>query len=77
MVTPRGVPSLQVYSGQSLVGEIEDHGRGRVIAFRLDHPRRRIEVGTYPSRIAAMRAIATSTAKPPAAIPAHDRTSAG
>jgi hypothetical protein len=50
---------LQVYDGQLLVGEIEDHGRGRVIAFRLEHQRRRrIKVGTYPTRIAAMRALA-------------------
>jgi hypothetical protein len=68
MVTPRGVPSLQVYSGQSLVGEIEDHGRGKVIAFRLDQRRRRIKVGTYPTRIAAMRVLAS----PPEACPEGD-----
>jgi hypothetical protein len=49
-------PRLQVYDGQRLLGEIEDHGRGRVIAFRPDR-RRRIKVGTFATRIAAMRAL--------------------
>jgi hypothetical protein len=40
--------------------EIEDHGRGRVIAFRLDR-RRRIKVGTFATRILAMRALAKRT----------------
>ncbi len=53
----RNAMPLQLYSGQLLVGEIEDHGRGRVIAFRLDR-RRRIKVGTYPTRRDAMRALA-------------------
>lgn len=49
---------LAVYSGRLLIGEIEDRGRGKVIAFRLDHPRHRIKVGTYPTRRDAMRALA-------------------
>jgi hypothetical protein len=61
MVTQRGVPSLQVYSGQSLVGEIEDRGRGKVTAFRLDQRRRRIKVGAFATRILAMRALAKPT----------------
>jgi hypothetical protein len=56
---------LQLYSGQLLVGEIEDHGRGRVIAFRLDR-RPRIKVGTFPMRIAAMRALARPAEDPDA-----------
>jgi hypothetical protein len=48
---------LQVYNGQLLVGEIEDRGRGIVAAFKFDR-KRRIEIGTYRTRIAAMRAIA-------------------
>jgi hypothetical protein len=55
--------NLQVYSGQVLVGEIEDHGRGKVIAFRLDR-RRRIKVGTFPTRIAAMRELARPAEEP-------------
>jgi hypothetical protein len=50
-------PVLQVYNGRLLVGEIEDRGRGIVAAFKFDR-KRRIEIGTYPTRIAAMRAIA-------------------
>jgi hypothetical protein len=60
MKANRNVAPLQVYDGQLLVGEIEDHGLGRVIAFRLDG-RRRIEIGTFPTRIAAMRALAKPT----------------
>jgi hypothetical protein len=56
MKVNRNVAPLQVYDGQLLVGEIEDHGLGRVIAFRLDG-RRRIEIGTFPTRIAALRAL--------------------
>jgi hypothetical protein len=54
---------LQVYDGQMLIGEIEDCGRGKVIAFRLDR-RRRIEVGTFRTRIEAVRALANTTPKP-------------
>jgi hypothetical protein len=57
MKANRTVAPLQVYDGQTLLGEIEDHGRGRVIAFRLNG-RRRIEVGTFPTRIDAMRVLA-------------------
>jgi hypothetical protein len=56
MKANRNRAPLQVYDGQRLLGEIEDHGRGTVIAFRLVR-RRRIKVGTYPTRIAAMRAL--------------------
>ena len=68
MKANRNVAPLQVYDGQLLVGEIEDHGRGKVIAFRLDQRRRRIKVGTYPTRIAAMRVLAS----PPEACPEGD-----
>jgi hypothetical protein len=50
--------SLQVYDGQTLIGELEDRGRGVVAAFKFSR-KRRIEIGTYPTRIAAMRAIST------------------
>jgi hypothetical protein len=63
MNTNRNAAPLQVYNGQLLVGEIKDCGRGRVIAFRLNG-RHRIEVGTFPTRIDAMRALAKPTPKP-------------
>ena len=49
---------LAVYDGQRLVGEIEDRGRDLVIAFRVDYPHRRTKLGVYPTRIAAIRALA-------------------
>jgi hypothetical protein len=52
-------PRLQVYDGQNLVGEIEDRGRGKVTAFRL-RPKRRIKIGVFDDRTAAMRAIAAA-----------------
>jgi hypothetical protein len=57
------VQPLQVYNGQVLIGEIEDRGRGNVAAFKFDHDDR-IKVGTYPTRIAAMRALAKPSPKP-------------
>jgi hypothetical protein len=63
MKAKRNAAPLQVYDGQTLIGEIEDGGRGRVIAFRLDR-RRRIEVGTFPTRIDAIRALANTVPKP-------------
>jgi hypothetical protein len=60
MKANRNAAPLQVYDGQMLLGEIEDHGRGTVIAYRLDR-RRRIKVGTFATRIAAMRALAKPT----------------
>jgi hypothetical protein len=48
---------LSVYDGQQLIGEIEDRGRRTVIAYRF-HQRRRMKVGTFPTRIEAMRAVA-------------------
>jgi hypothetical protein len=53
--------SLQVYDGQTLIGELEDSGRGVVAAFKFDR-KRRIKIGTYPTRISAMRAIYSPSA---------------
>jgi hypothetical protein len=48
--------ALQVYSGQELIGEIEDRGRSNVVAFRFEGAKR-VRIGTFPTRIAAMRAL--------------------
>jgi hypothetical protein len=52
----RAVQPLQVYDGQLLIGELRDYGPGNVDAFRLDR-KRRVRVGTYSTRLEAMRAI--------------------
>jgi hypothetical protein len=57
MTSTRATP-IQVYDGQTLVGEIEDRGRRKVVAFRLEGARR-TEVGTYATRLEAMRAVTT------------------
>jgi hypothetical protein len=49
---------MQVYNGRVLVGEIEDHGRRTVVAFRFEGARR-VKVGVYPTRTEAMRAVTT------------------
>jgi hypothetical protein len=54
-----GAP-LQVYDGQMLVGEVEDHGRGNVVAFRFDDSDR-VEIGIFPTRLDAMRAVAKAS----------------
>jgi hypothetical protein len=54
-------PKLQIYSGQDCVGEIEIHGRRKVVAFRLKGARR-IKVGTYATRLEAMRAVTMPSA---------------
>jgi hypothetical protein len=48
---------LQIYDGQMLIGEIEDHGRRNVVAFKFEGTRR-VKIGVFPTRIAAMRAVA-------------------
>jgi hypothetical protein len=50
------VRPLQVYSGQTLVGELRDYGRGHVAAFKVDQ-RRRVGIGIFRTRVEAMRAI--------------------
>ena len=47
---------LQVHDGQTIVGEIDDHGRKNVVAFKFEGTRR-VEIGVFPTRIAAMRAV--------------------
>jgi hypothetical protein len=54
-LTSKSAP--QVYDGQELIGEIEDHGRRNVIAFKIEGTKRRIKVGTFPTRILAIRAL--------------------
>jgi hypothetical protein len=64
----RSLPTapLQLYAGQLLIGEIRDHGGRKVTAVRIDSEGRRTPVGTFCTRIAAMRAIAAGTPVAPA-----------
>jgi hypothetical protein len=52
--------AMGVYHGTDLLGEIEDHGRGNVRAFRLTESGR-VAIGTYPDRRSAMRALPPSS----------------
>lgn len=47
---------LAVYDGRVRIGEIEDRGRGRVVAYAVGK-RGRIKIGTFANRIEAMRAV--------------------
>jgi hypothetical protein len=60
MKANRNAAPLQVYDGQLLLGEIEDHGRRNVVAFKIEGTKRRIKIGIFPTRILAMRAVAGS-----------------
>ena len=51
---------LAVYDGTKQVGEIDDRGRGKATAFCVG-PKRRIKVGVFEDRTAAMRAIIAAT----------------
>jgi hypothetical protein len=55
--------TLQVYSGQRLVREIEDRGRGKVSAFRIEGTERCAKIGVFPTRIAAMRAVIAAASR--------------
>jgi hypothetical protein len=55
-VKRNGAP-LQVYDGQKLIGEIEDCGRRNVAAYKFEGPVR-VKIGVFPTRIAAIRAVA-------------------
>ena len=57
MKAKRNAAPLQIYDGQMLVGEVEDHGRGNVVAFKFEGSGR-VEIGIFPTRIDAMRAVA-------------------
>jgi hypothetical protein len=47
---------LAVYDGAERVGELDDHGRRRVDAFAIVEAKRK-HIGTFATRIEAMRAI--------------------
>jgi len=47
---------LMVYDGPVAIGEVEDHGRGRVIAYQHTATTR-VKIGEFPDRVSAMRAI--------------------
>jgi hypothetical protein len=51
------VEPIQIYHGQLLVGEIEDYGRRNVMAFKFESSDR-VEIGIFPTRLDAMRAVA-------------------
>jgi hypothetical protein len=51
--------AIQLYDGQTLIGEIEDEGRKNVAAFKIEGTRRRIKIGMFPTRILAMRALSS------------------
>jgi len=54
----RAKPSaMRVYAGAVAVGEIEDWGPGDIRAFDLTPSGRRVAVGVYTDRKAAMRAV--------------------
>jgi len=55
-----------VYAGSVAIGEIEDHGRGRVIAYQHT-PTTRLKIGEFPDRRSAMRAIHLHSPEPPGA----------
>jgi hypothetical protein len=57
MKAKRNGAPLQVYDGQKLIGEIEDFGRGSVTAHKFEGAAR-IKIGVFPTRIAAIRAVA-------------------
>jgi hypothetical protein len=47
---------MAVYDGQDCIGEIEERGRSRIVAYAIDK-RGRIEIGEFANRIEAMRAV--------------------
>jgi hypothetical protein len=57
MKAKRNGAPLQVYDGQKLIGEIEDFGRGNVTAHKFEGAAR-VKIGVFPTRIAAIRAVA-------------------
>jgi hypothetical protein len=53
-------PPLAVYDGQRCIGKIEDRGYGRIVAYAItEHSR--VKVGTFETRVEAMRAIGGGT----------------
>jgi hypothetical protein len=48
--------TMVVYDGRNPIGEIEDHGPRRVVAFELT-PTGRAPIGTFPDRRTAMKAV--------------------
>jgi hypothetical protein len=50
---------MTVYDSTRVLGEIEDHGRGDVRAFRLTESGR-VAIGTFPDRRTAMRAVSSA-----------------
>ena len=55
---------LMVYDGPVAIGEVEDHGRGRVIAYQHTATTR-VKIGEFPDRVSAMRAVEVHSPLPP------------
>jgi hypothetical protein len=47
---------LAVYDGRDCIGEIEERGRGRIVAYAIDK-RGRVEIGEFANRIDAVDAV--------------------
>jgi hypothetical protein len=47
---------MSVYDGQAAIGEIEDHGPRKILAFDLT-PSGRVALGTFDDRRSAIRAV--------------------
>jgi hypothetical protein len=52
----RAASRIAIYDGQELRGELEDCGRRRVVAFKIDGAKR-VKVGIFPDRRTALRAV--------------------
>jgi hypothetical protein len=48
--------AMVVYDGRTAIGEIEDHGPRKILAFDLT-PTGRVPLGQFPDRRAAIRAV--------------------
>jgi|HubBroStandDraft_1064217.scaffolds.fasta_scaffold366837_2 hypothetical protein len=52
---------MTVYDGQTAVGEVEDHGPRKILAFATSPLGRRIPLGTFGDRRSAIRAVAAAS----------------
>ena len=52
---------MTVYDGQTAVGEVEDHGPRKILAFATSPLGRRIPLGTFGDRRSAVRAVAAAS----------------
>ena len=52
---------MTVYDGQTAVGEVEDHGPRKILAFKTSPLGRRVALGTFGDRRSAIRAVAAAS----------------